>query len=392
MSRVLGKVLGGVVLIAVVVLSYMYFRGDQGDNGVLRASGTIEATNVDVSFEISGRVKELLVTEGKAIKAGDVLARLSPEERIQYVNQIQASLDAASSQIRQQQLILELRRDVLEQQIAQARGQADAMASVAQKQRVGSRPQEIRVAEAELKQAEAILVERKNDFTRISDLAKRDVLSQKELDAATSQLRAAETNRDAAAERLALAQEGARKEDVAEAEAHVKSAQAGVGIAEAGRKEVDIQAVALATARARERELYAQLKAAQTMLEHTEIRSPLTGVVLTKNVENGEFVSPGTPVVTIADIDNLWMNVYIPEAQMGFVKLDQPVDIRVDSFPNETFKGKVTFISAKSEFTPKTIQTPEERIKLVFRVKVSIENTNQRLKPGMPADAEVRLQ
>ena len=392
MSRVLGKVLGGVVLIAVVVLSYMYFRGDQGDNGVLRASGTIEATNVDVSFEISGRVKELLVTEGKAIKAGDVLARLSPEERIQYVNQIQASLDAASSQIRQQQLILELRRDVLEQQIAQARGQADAMASVAQKQRVGSRPQEIRVAEAELKQAEAILVERKNDFTRISDLAKRDVLSQKELDAATSQLRAAETNRDAAAERLALAQEGARKEDVAEAEAHVKSAQAGVGIAEAGRKEVDIQAVALATARARERELYAQLKAAQTMFEHTEIRSPLTGVVLTKNVENGEFVSPGTPVVTIADIDNLWMNVYIPEAQMGFVKLDQPVDIRVDSFPNETFKGKVTFISAKSEFTPKTIQTPEERIKLVFRVKVSIENTNQRLKPGMPADAEVRLQ
>ena len=85
------------------------------------------------------------------------------------------------------------------------------------------------------------------------------------------------------------------------------------------------------------------------------------------------------------------MNVYIPETQMGCVKLGQDVDIRVDSFPNETFKGKVTFISSKSEFTPKTIQTPEERIKLVFRVKVSIQNTNQRLKPGMPADAEVRL-
>jgi HlyD family secretion protein len=267
----------------------------------------------------------------------------------------------------------------------------EALASAAQKQRTGSRPQEIRVAEAELAQAEAVLTERKADFTRISDLAKKDILSQQELDTATTQLKAAETSRDAAIERLALAREGARQEDVAEAEARVKSAQAGVGIAEASRKEVDIQNEVVGAARARQRELAAQLESAKTMLQRAEIHSPLSGVVLTRNIETGEFVSPGTPVVTIADIDNLWMNVYIPESQMGQVKLGQQVDIRVDSFPNEAFKGTVTFISSKSEFTPKTIQTPEERIKLVFRVKVSIQNTNQRLKPGMPADAEVRL-
>src|SRR2546422_3235190 len=116
-------------------------------------------------------------------------------------------------------------------------------------------------------------------------------MPQQQLDAAQAQLRAAEKNRDAAAERTALAREGARREDVAEAEARVKTAQAGVGIAEAGRKEVDIQGEALEAARARERELLAQLQAAKTQFGHTEIRSPINGVVLTKNVESGEVVS-----------------------------------------------------------------------------------------------------
>jgi HlyD family secretion protein len=114
-------------------------------------------------------------------------------------------------------------------------------------------------------------------------------------------------------------------------------------------------------------------------------------VIVTRNVESGEVVNPGTPVVTVANIDELWMNVYVPETQTGRVKLGQAVRIYVDSFPGEEFKGKVTYISAESEFTPKTIQTAEERVKLVYRVKVSLENTGQRLKPGMPADAEILL-
>jgi HlyD family secretion protein len=192
-------------------------------------------------------------------------------------------------------------------------------------------------------------------------------------------------------EKLALAREGTRHEDVAEAEARVRSAEAGVGIAEAGRREVDIQREALVAARARQRELLAQFNGAKTQLSHTEILSPLDGVVVTKNVESGEVVNPGTPVVTVANINELWMNIYLPETETGLVTLDQPVDLNVDSFPGETFKGKVTYVSSKSEFTPKTILTPEERIKLVYRVKVSIQNSNQRLKSGMPADAVIRL-
>jgi HlyD family secretion protein len=381
----------GPVVLALAVVSIVYFARDSQTDEVLRASGTIEATNVDVSFQISGRVTEVVVDEGQAVKAGDVLARLSPEEQNDYVKQIKASLDAVASQIRQQQISVALREDVVENQIAQARGQVEALASAAERQRVGSRPQEIRVAEAELAQAEAILSQRRADFDRISDLSRRGVLPPQQFDLAQAQLRSAETNRDAAVERLALAREGARREDVVEAEARVKSAEASVGIAEAERREVDIQREGLEAARAHERELLAQYEAAKVQLGRTEISSPIDAVVLTKNVESGEVVNPATPVVTVANVDNLWINIYIPETQTGVVKLGQPVEITVDSFPDQTFKGKVAFVSSKSEFTPKTILTPEERVKLVYRVKVAIENTKMRLKPGMPADVVLRI-
>jgi len=201
----------------------------------------------------------------------------------------------------------------------------------------------------------------------------------------------AETTVASARERLALAKEGPRREDVAEAEARLRAAQASSAVAEAGKKSIVIEGQALDSLIAHQRELEAQLDAARTQLTYTEIHAPLDGVVLTKNVESGEVVNPGTPVVSIANIDDLWMNIYIPETQTGFVKLGQAVRVHVDSFPGETFKGKISFVSSESEFTPKTIQTQEERIKLVYRVKVSLENTGQRLKPGMPADAEILL-
>jgi HlyD family secretion protein len=387
----ISKVAASVVVLAAAAIAIVYFATDRDSEAVLRASGTVESTNVDVSFEIAGRVTEVTATEGQAVKTGDLLARLAPGEHSDFVAQIQASLDAASSQVRQQELAVALREDLLESQVAQARGQAQALASAAEKQREGLRPEEIRVTEADLAQAEAILNLRRADFNRASELAKAGVVPAQQLDRAEAELRAAETNRDAAAQRLALAREGARREDIAEAEARLRSAQAGVGMAEAGRRDVELQREALKAARARERQLRAQLEAAKTHLGYTEIRSPLDGVVLTKNVESGEVVSPGTPVVTVANLDEVWMNIYVPETQTGLVKLNQAVDVALDSFPGETFKGKVTFVSSKSEFTPKTINTPEERVKLVYRVKLSIPNTQQRLKPGMPADAAIRL-
>jgi len=365
--------LGGVVaLLLVAVVAAIYFSTRRENNHLLHASGTIEATKVDVSFQIGGRVAIVLVTEGQPVKADDILARLSPDELTARVSQIQASLDAVRSQARQQEAALEMRRGVVENQIKQARHQADAARIGVERLQEGTRPQEIGIAEAAVAQVEADLERRRNDFQRMSTLLERGAISQQEFDASRAALRTAETNLAGARDRLALAREGARREDIAEAEARLKAAQSGVRITESGRKEVEIQRQALDAAHARERELGAQLQAAQTQLGYTEIRSPLDGVVLTKNVETGEVVNPGTPVVTVGDIDDLWMNIYIPETQTGLVKLGQPVRVRVDSFPQAEFHGKVTFVSSESEFTPKTIQTREERIKLVYRVKVSL--------------------
>lgn len=385
-------ILLAVVAIAGLVFTASYLVRSRQPGDVLRASGTIEATEVDVSFQISGRVAEVLAGEGQPVKQGDVLARMSSEEVEARVNQIQASVDAVTSQARQQESALEMRRGVVENQIRQARSQADASRMVVERLREGSRPQEIRVAEAAVAQAEADLERRKNDFNRMSALLERGAISRQEYDAARAAYLASETAVTAARERLALVREGPRREEIAEAEARLRAAEAGVGIAESGRKEIDIQIQALQAARARERELRAQLEAATTQLGYTEIRSPIEGVVLLKSVEGGEVVSPGTPVLTVGNIRALWMNVYIPETQTGLVKLGQPVRVHVDSFPSESFKGEVTFIASESEFTPKTIQTEEERIKLVYRVKVSLENTQQKLKPGMPADAEILIE
>ena len=378
------------VLAAAAILAGYVYTHRQKDSAI-RGSGTIEATDVDVSFQIAGRVIEVLAVEGQPVKAGEVLARISSDELVQRVNQLQAALDAAVSQVRQQQGTVRLRRDIVEGQIEQARGEAQASRVAADRVREGLRPQEVRVAEAELAQADARLTQSRADYERTSNLFKEGVVPRQQLDAAQGELRTAESAREAANQRLALAREGSRRQDIAEADARAETAQAGVNVAQAGRTDVQIQQAALTAAQAREKELRAQLEAAKTQLSYTEIRSPLKGVVLTKNVEAGEFVNPGTPVVTIANIDDLWMNIYIPETQTGLVKLGQNVLVRVDSFPKEAFKGKITFVSAEEEFTPKTIVTQEERIKLVYRTKVSLENTNQRLKPGMPADAEILL-
>jgi HlyD family secretion protein len=368
---------------------YLFFLHPMAPAHAMRFSGTIEATKVDVSFQISGRVSELLVREGQPVKQGDVLARMSADELNSRVQQIQASLDSTVSQAEQQQAALVLRQNVVNNQIRQAQGQADAAQIAVERLQEGSRPQEIKVAEAAVTQAEADLERRKNDFDRLSGLLQRGAISQQEYDAVRQAYLAAQTTLTAALERLALAKEGPRKEDIAEAQARSRSAQAGVGVAKSGQKEIDMQKRAVDSARAHERELRAELDAAKTQLGYSEIKSPIDGVVLLKNIESGEVVNPGTPVVTVGDIQNLWMNIYVPETKTGMVKLEQSVFVHVDAFPSEYFSGNVSFISSESEFTPKTIQTEEERVKLVYRVKVTLVNKNQKLKPGMPADAEI---
>jgi HlyD family secretion protein len=126
-------------------------------------------------------------------------------------------------------------------------------------------------------------------------------------------------------------------------------------------------------------------------LTYTILRAPFTGVVLVRQAELGEVVSPGTPIVTLADLDHLWVRVYVPETDLGKVHWGQAVDVRTDTYPDKVYHGRISLIASDAEFTPKSVQTEEERVTLVYRVKVDVENPNRELKPGMPADTLIKL-
>lgn len=136
----------------------------------------------------------------------------------------------------------------------------------------------------------------------------------------------------------------------------------------------------------------AMLRTSEVKLKDTVIYAPLSGVVLRKNVEEGETVSAGTPIFTIGDLDHPWIKVYVKEDKLGLVKLGHQARVMTDTFPEKVYQGTVTYIASEAEFTPKNVQTREERVKLVFGVKVSVKNQDSELKPGMPADVKILLQ
>lgn len=136
----------------------------------------------------------------------------------------------------------------------------------------------------------------------------------------------------------------------------------------------------------------AALEVIRAQLENAIIRSPIKATVLQRNANPGEVVFPGIALLTLADLSSVWLKIYVKETQLGLVKLGQKAKVKVDSYPEKTFWGKVVHISDKAEFTPKDIQTKEQRVKLVFGVKISLDNPRQDLKPGMPADAEIVLE
>ncbi len=292
-------------------------------DGRLVLSGNIEVTDAQLGFKIPGRVIERPVSEGDRIEAGQLVARLEDVEQKQQ---------------------LALRRAEL----------AGAEAALAELQ-AGSRPQEIAAAEAALHSAEAERERARLDLTRQQELHAKEAVADRELEAAQAQFKVTQAHALEADARLKLVQEGPRVEDIAQAKARVEQARSAVALAE-------------------------------TQVENTRLVSPLAGVVVSQNIEPGEYVSPGTPVVTVADLAHVWVRAYIDQTDLGRIQHGERVDVRTDTFPGKTYQGTIGFIASEAEFTPKTVQTPKERVKLVFRLKVDVANPHDELKPGMPAD------
>jgi HlyD family secretion protein len=258
-----------------------------------------------------------------------------------------------------------------------------------QELRNGSRPEEIREAEAAVQAAQAEVDRAQKDFMRAEQLHKADDISTQQFDQARQRMLTAQAQLKQSTQRRDLVRQGPRREVVEQAASNVERAGAAVRLSQASQIEVKRREQEVTARRADLARLEAQLAQIDVQLAETVAASPVAGVVLVKAADPGEVLAAGTTVLTVGDIEHPWLRGYINERDLGRVKLGMPVKVKSDSFQNKTFDGKLTFIASQAEFTPKQIQTHEERVKLVYRVKIEIDNRNHELKSNMPVDAEI---
>lgn len=365
-----------VIVVAGVLIEKKREENARGD--VIRVSGNIEVTNAELSFKIPGKVTERLVTEGDMIKQGQVVARLDSSEYDQALAVEKAAVRKAEA------ALAELRAGSRPQEIQQAFATMEKARSWLDQLQAGSRPQEIASAEAEVEHARSDMENLEREYKRQDELVREGVSSQEQFDRARTTFMLAVASLKEANEKLKLVREGPRKEEIEQARQSLKEATEHHALVKEGpRKEVIEQA------RAQLQQSQAGLALAQTRLDYTILFAPFSGTVLSKNVEPGEFVYAGTPVVTAADLQDIWLRAYINETDLGRVKLGQKARVTTDTYPGKVYDGKVSFIAGQAEFTPKNVQTEKERVKLVYRIKIVLSNPMLELKPGMPADAEV---
>src|SRR5690242_6507960 len=317
-------------VLAVIAGGYLYVRttANQSADSTLLISGNMEAHESVVSFKVQGRIVALPIEEGQYVKQGDLLARLDDDDYRQQVG-----VDEATVRTREAELELAL---------------------------AGSRVQEIQAAKQTLLDAQADLELKQKEFRRRQALLAEQGVSREDVDSAASQLKRAQATYERVKQTHDQIVEGTRKEEISVRRANLQL----------GREALQMSRVKLA---------------------YTVLSAPVSGVVLVRQAELGEVVAPGTPVVTIADVDHLWLRGYVNETDLGRIQWGQSATVRTDTFPDKTYQGRVSFISSQAEFTPKSVETHKERVTLVYRIKIDLDNPNHELKPGMPAEAAIAI-
>ena len=352
----------------------------------IKASGHIEVTEVDMSFRIPGHVAKIFVDEGMQPRKGEALAELDQE--VLKSRRDQADAQARELEAREASLALTItmKEEVLDAEINRAKAGVKAADARYQSLKTGSREQEIAEAAAARDRAKFEWENRVRDYQRMKELFASRIVSESQYDAARTSADAAHAAYEAALERYKLVKAGPRDELVLEGKANLAGSSAGLVAAEAGRKEVEKLKLDLKALQAQRDQAKALLAIAEEDLKKSSLYAPFDGFVTVKDIEEGEYVQAGTPVLTVAQLDEVWVKTYVPETQLGKVYLGQKGEVISDTFPSKTYPGTVTYISPEAEFTPKNVQTKEERVKLVYRIKVTLQNPKQELKAGMPVD------
>jgi HlyD family secretion protein len=385
------KVILIVIVIAVLgaagLLAYRSLHPEVTDRIVV--SGNIELTQVDIAFKTSGRLVERTVNEGDVVQKGMVIARLDREQLLRQRDTAMAALQTAEAQLAESESALKWQRETMQADLQLKNADVSAAQSQLLQLNNGARPQEKQQANAAVAAAQAQYDQAKKDWDRAQSLYKNDDISTSQYDQFRTRFDSADASLKQVKEQSALVDAGPRSETIESAKAQVERARAALRMGEANsietkRREQDLVAREGDIARAK-----AQIALIDSQLADTIAVSPINGMVLVKAADPGEVLAPGSSVVTVGDIEHPWLRAYIREQDLGRVKVGAKAKVTTDSFPGKAYDGHVSFVSSEAEFTPKQIQTAEERVKLVYRIKIEVDNPRHELKSNMPADAEI---
>lgn len=313
----------------IIVISFLSLTcADKKPANEINASGTIEATNVTISSKIAGQIKTILVDEGSKVKKDDLLMKIDHDLLDIQLRQAEASVEQANAQLK----------------LLQA----------------GARSEDVKLAEEQVRLAKINLDQATADKDRLEKLYETSTITKKQYEDAETKYNVTLNQLNSAKENLTKIKNITRPEEIEAAKANLK------------RNVVSIDLI-------------------QKNIDDCSIRSPVDGIVSKKYTETGEYVTPGAAVLKLADLQTVDLYIYVTEEELGKVKLGQKADVTIDTYRDKVYKGEVIYISPEAEFTPKSIQTQEERTKLVYAVKISIPNNEFDLKSGMPADAKLIL-
>jgi len=355
MLILVAAVLGGTAAYAT------WFRRDDS----LQGSGTVEARDIRVGSEIGGRIDKVLVREGDTVKPGQILITFDDKELLASLDQTRADAEKAVRGYRKE--------DIDEARAAAAQAKADYELRAS-----GYRKEDIDAAEADVQRAAADEVRTRLDFQRYDALAKKDLVSQQQRDTAEADWKMALAQQQSLQHKLAELKRGYRPEEIASARANYEQKLATLEKYERGNRPEDVEAAKAAYA-------YDQAR-----FRERQVLAPSEATVEVLDVRPGDLIAPNTPVATLLEKDQVYVRIYIPETEIGRVRVGEKAEVRVDSFPKEVFDGVVEQINQEAEFLPRNVETRNERVHEVFGVKIRINDTSGRVLAGMASDVKLK--
>ncbi len=378
------KIILPILLLLLIVAAIVTWRmvNARAPQNRMILSGTIEADEIHIGSKIGGRIAEVLVKEGQEVKQGQPLIRFESFDLDAKRNDAIAAIAQAEANLQK------LQNGNRPEEIAQARAEAAAAQRNVEIAQNGPRQQEIDAARADLEAAAADYEVAKANFARLEQLTLNGVASQQDYDNAKAALDRSRGRRDAAKQRLDLLVAGTRSEEIARARDQYRQATARKEMMERGARKEDIAAAQAQLNRAR-----ASLQQIETQFAELEVNSPADAVIEVMQLRPGDLLTANAPVATLVELNRLWVRVYVPEPELGFARAamsqEKEVPVTVDSFGQESFKGRIESIASKGEFTPRNVQTRDERKHQVFSVRVRVDNSAKKLSAGMAADVTI---